>query len=732
MSFENFRKSFRDSLGSKASKSVSARDSDFSIIREIEEVGVGIFWASDIDGSIAYLSENAIASLGCESADLLGRPLVEVFRDCGSAECKGESRNLAFRLQSRTTLDNLIVKVAPGQGAEARGTRYWRICGAPFMNEEGDFKGYRGNATDVTEEFRAQKEIARQSQYDELTGLANRRRLSERLAGILQSFKGRSCALMMLDLDRFKQVNDTMGHPAGDELLKQVADRLKALVKDIGEVGRLGGDEFQILLPDFEDRGELGELAGRIVQMLSQPYSINGRRANIGTSIGIAIAPFDGITATELIGSADMALYRSKEDGRGLYRFYTAELRDAANIGLRLEEELRDALESGELNMIYQPLVDPRTNRVKCFEALMRWNHPQKGAISPSVFIPIAERSDLILKLGEWALEQACQDAAQWPDHLRVAVNVSAKQFLQANMPKLVASTLKRSGLAPSQLELEVTESVFVGGVDAVDQTFEKLDRLGIRLAMDDFGTGYSSLGYLKRAPFAKIKIDQSFVRGCTESGDSNPAIISAVVALAGALQMETVAEGVEAMDELALVTERGADLVQGYVYSHPLSQDEILAKFAEGEWIFKAEGPPRYRTDRMSIYRRAGLIHEDHYYDIMLRNLSKTGARIEGLANVPVGTEVVLDLGGGQLVVSEIIHSTESSQGLQFETPLISDGYSGFMTRHRVSPYLLAEAGMPLAALGAGNTPFVRQSTQPQRPPKFIQLNPTPRAGIN
>lgn len=724
MSFENFHKTFSGILKNEISRSVSPAVAEFSVLREIEQVGAGCFWATDSEGKLTYLSENARCILEKEACPVIGRPMLEFFEEDSGNAAPSRSRSLVFRVQSRSKLVNLTVKINSWSDQSDCRARYWRITGAPLFDEDGEFKGYRGHAADITEEIHHQREVARQSQFDELTGLANRRRLNERLAGILESSRGRCCALMMLDLDRFKQVNDTMGHPAGDELLQQVGDRLRNLIKDRGEVGRLGGDEFQILLPDLDDRGELSELADRVIQMLSQPYSINGRRAIIGTSLGIAIAPFDGITAAELISSADMALYRAKEDGRGISRFYTAELRNAAKLGVRLEEDLRDAIENGELSLAYQPLVDPTDNRVKCFEALMRWQHPQEGIISPGVFIPIAEKSELILILGEWALEQACQDAAQWPDPIRVAVNVSARQFMQADMPKLVSSVLRNSSLPAARLELEVTESVFVGGVEAVDKTFDRLDRLGVRLAMDDFGTGYSSLGYLKRAPFKKIKIDQSFVQGCTESGDTNPAIISAVVALARALDMQTVAEGVEAMDELALVKERGADLIQGYIYSSPLTQNQILAKFAEGDWIFKADGPPRYRAGRMTLYRKAGLIHEDHYYDVMLRNLSKTGARIEGLGGVPVGTEVVLDLGGGQLVVSKVIHTTERSQGLEFETSLISDGYGGLMARHRVSPYLLAEAGMPLAALGQGNTFSAQMSQGPKRPPKFVQLD--------
>jgi hypothetical protein len=310
------------------------------------------------------------------------------------------------------------------------------------------------------------------------------------------------------------------------------------------------------------------------------------------------------------------------------------------------------------------------------------------------------------------------------PASVRVAVNVSPLQFANPQLPAIVTHAIAQSGIRPDQLELEITESVFLSDDADTDAMFKALKRVGVRLALDDFGTGYSSLGYLKTAPFDKIKIDQSFVRGCTENGDINPAIITAIVALAKALGMETVAEGVEAMDELALVRERGADLVQGYIYSRPLLQDEVLKRFANGAMNVAPSGPPRHRADRITIFKRVGLIHEDHYYDVILRNLSKTGARINGLAGVPVGTDVVLDLGHGQLVVSQVVNASESSQGLKFETPMISDGTGGFMTRHRISPYALAEAGIPLAALGPGAFPLAKWREANKTVPRFLQLD--------
>ena len=719
-----FRRSAREPARSapEALDSVhSARPDRAIVLGEVEELGIGMFWATDADDRLTFLSQRALVDIGEESETLIGTPLTRVFLDADEDGAGPSQRSLAFKLKARSKLDEQIVAVPTGRGA----TRWWRLNGRALLDASGDFQGYRGSAVDISAQYAYETQVARQSQVDELTGLANRRKLGERLSAMLAAFRAsrRSCALMMLDLDRFKQVNDTMGHPAGDELLKQVAQRLTSLLKDVGEVGRLGGDEFQVLLPDLDDRGRLGELANRIVQSLSQPYQINGRRAIIGTSVGIAIAPYDGLEADELTRAADMALYSAKETRGGTFCFFTSELSDAASKTAMLGDKLRDAVDRHELKLAYQPLVDPKTNEVKCFEALLRWHDEEAGDISPAQFIPVAENDDLIIRIGEIALKQACMAALAWPETIRVAVNVSAKQFIRPGFRKAVAAALQSSGLAPGRLELEITESVFVGDLETVDAIFRDLKKLGVRLSLDDFGTGYSSLGYLKHGHFDKIKIDQSFVRGCTENGDINPAIIAAIVALAKALGMETVAEGVEAMDELQLVRERGADLVQGYIFSRPITQDQVLAHFAQGTALFRPSGPPRHRAERITIFRKVGLIHEDHYYDVILRNLSKTGARINGLAGVPVGTEVVLDLGHGQLVVSKVANARENSQGLKFETPIVSDGSGGFMTRHRISPYSLAEAGIPLAALGAGAFPLAKWREANKTVPKFVQL---------
>ncbi|MFM7405036.1 MAG: putative bifunctional diguanylate cyclase/phosphodiesterase [Erythrobacter sp.] len=567
-----------DTRGTGAKRQQAARGvapNSSIVLGEVEELGIGMFWATDALDHLIFLSQRAIGELGVESEALIGKALTSVFGDIDEEDGGPTQRSLAFKIKARAKLEEQIVAVKDARGS----TRWWRLNGRPLTDAKGNFQGFRGSAVDISAQYAYDTQVARESQVVELTGLANRRKLNERLTSMLAAFSisRRSCALMMLDLDRFKQVNDTMGHPAGDELLKQVAVRLTAIVGSSGSVGRLGGDEFQVLLPDMDDRGMLGELANRIVQSLSQPYQINGRRAIIGTSVGIAIAPYDGVEASELVNAADMALYSAKETRGGTFCFFTHDLRDAASKSARIGDRLRDAVDKDELKLVYQPLVDPVTNEVKCFEALLRWHDEEEGDISPGLFIPIAENDDLIIRVGEMALRQACADALTWPGAARVAVNVSAKQFRRPGYAKSVANALSYARLPAQRLELEITESVFVGDLEAVDATFRDLRKLGVRLALDDFGTGYSSLGYLKHGHFDKITIDQSFVRGCTENGDINPAIITAIVALAKALGMETVAEGVEAMDELALVKERGADLVQGYIYARPMPNEQVV-----------------------------------------------------------------------------------------------------------------------------------------------------------
>ncbi|HWT42701.1 MAG TPA: EAL domain-containing protein [Sphingopyxis sp.] len=665
------------------------------LVRNYEESGQGWFWSTDAKGRLTYITDSVAQLMGRTGGTLLGTPLVELFLPVDS---HGErQRTLPFLLTRQSRFDEL-----PLRSAFEGDDRWWAISGCPQFDGGGKFAGYRGSGTDITAQRRSAEDASRLALYDSLTGLANRFHISKKLEATLAVFaqQQRSCAIMLLDLDRFKQVNDTLGHPAGDALLKQVAERLLKIVGDREMVSRLGGDEFQIILPDIEDRGKLGDMAAEIIASLSQPYSVEGSRCIIGASVGVAIAPFDGLSGDDLVRNADLALYAAKGNGRGRFAFYSSDLHQAAEDRRVLEEDLRDALARGEIELGYQPVVHSRSDMVTGVEALVRWNHRERGAISPAVFIPIAEEANLIWPLGEWVLRKACEDAARWPGEMRVAVNVSPIQFANPDLPKIVANALAATGLAPDRLELEITESVFLADSAETSRMFKALKGLGVRLALDDFGTGYSSLGYLQSAPFDKIKIDQSFVRDATIPGSRNGAIIAAIVALAEALEMETTAEGIESLDQLDLVRKLNVSHVQGYVYSKAVPQAELLDHAEAGSWTIKPAGPARQRNDRFSLFRKVGAIHDNHRYGVVIRNLSATGAFIEGLLDVPVGTRFVIDFGEGQLVTATVRRSMRHQQGVEFEQTMVSDGNGGLCTRHRVSPYLIAAAAQQTSAL--------------------------------
>ena len=677
-----------------------------AIFRTYEQAKLGWFWSTDVQGRLTYVSQHVVKELGEDVGNLIGQPFAGIFGLERDGERAGQ-RTLPFLLGTHTS----FIELTASATGRADG-RWWAISGLPQMDAAGEFSGYHGHGRDITETLRSERDASQLAMYDSLTGLANRHHMAGRLATTLTAYQvaKRSCALMMLDLDRFKQVNDTLGHQAGDELLKQVAQRLKRVVDETCEIGRLGGDEFQIVLPDADDRGALGELGHKIITMLSQPYSIDGARCVIGASMGIAIAPYDGLESEELVRNADLALYAAKGAGRGQYRFYSSDLHSVAEERRQLEEDMRDALAKGQMRLAYQPIVALGENRITGFEALLRWEHPERGNISPALFIPIAEEAGLIGALGEWALRQACVEAAAWEGNARVAVNVSPIQFANVALPSLVASALAASQLAPDRLELEITESVFLGEGADTQAMFDALKRLGVRLALDDFGTGYSSLGYLQKAPFDKIKIDQSFVRSATEPGNRNSAIITAIVSLANALGMETTAEGIEARDTLDLMHSLGVSHGQGFIFSRAINQDKVPELLSTGSLELSPDGPSTHRSDRKTLLRKVGLIHEDHRYDVTMRNLSKTGAMVEGLIDIPRGTRFVVDFGEGQLAVATVRRSNGTRMGLRFDVPLISDGAEGLCTRHRVSPYVLAAAGMPLAALPPGHYPLVGQ----------------------
>ena len=417
--------------------------------------------------------------------------------------------------------------------------------------------------------------------HDSLTGLPNRTYFRQQLdAGLARASKrDESVAILCLDLDGFKGVNDTLGHPVGDALLRRVGDMLSGLASD-GIVARLGGDEFAIILDDRGDPDRPRALAQAIIDQLHRPLLVDGHQIASGASIGIAVGPGDGADADILLKNGDLALYRAKQDGRGIFRFFEPALDAAARKRRQLELDLREALHAGQFRLNFQPIFDLKKDRIGGFEALLRWEHPKRGNVPPIEFISVAEDTGLIIAIGDWVMQEACRQATAWPDHVRVAVNVSPLQFRNSGFKNVIFQALSRSGLAPNRLEVEITESVFLEGETSVVNLLHQLRAMGVRVALDDFGTGYSSLSYLRSFPFDKIKIDKSFVDSVAHD-DSSAAIVRAIVDLANALHMETTAEGVEDCEQLARLRGQGCSSIQGYLFSRPIEASDVLAMIA-------------------------------------------------------------------------------------------------------------------------------------------------------
>jgi diguanylate cyclase (GGDEF)-like protein len=436
---------------------------------------------------------------------------------------------------------------------------------------------------DVTERKQAEDRIAHMARYDELTGLPNRNLFRERIASALAHVHDRHglMAMHLIDLDRFKGVNDTLGHPIGDRLLNAVGQRLQTVVRRTDTVARLGGDEFVVLQSRVTSLEEAGKTAMRLLQAVSVPLDIDGHRVHTTASIGIALAPHDGIDPDELLKKSDMALYAAKADGRGVFRFFEPAMDDAAQARRALEMDLRNALGRGEMEVYFQPLFDLVSGRICACEALLRWHHPERGLISPGEFIPIAEETSLIIQLGEWVLKQACAEAMRWPEDVRVAVNLSPAQFKDGNLTGVVMRALARSGLAADRLELEITETVLLHDSHATIRAMGQLQKLGVRMSLDDFGTGYSSLSYLRKFPFQKIKIDGSFVRDLG-ADDGSVAIVRAVAGMGADLGMDIVVEGIETEAQLRIVKAEGCREGQGYFLGRPMPVEAIRKRIAE------------------------------------------------------------------------------------------------------------------------------------------------------
>jgi len=441
--------------------------------------------------------------------------------------------------------------------------------------------GWVATHEDITERTRAEERIRHMAKHDSLTGLPNRAAFRDEMEQALKRVRrGQMIGAMCLDLDHFKNVNDTLGHLLGDKLLCAVATRLKDVVRETDTIARLGGDEFAVLQSGLDRPEAASAFAQRIITAINQPYDIEGHQVIVSTSIGIAIAPNDGSTTEQLLRNADMALYRAKSDGRSVYRYFEPEMDQQLQARRSLEIDLRNAVTNSEFQLVYQPQVDAITEQITGCEALLRWNSPTRGKVSPAEFIPLAEEIGLIVPIGDWVLKQACCEAATWPKQVRVAVNLSPAQFKSRSVMQSVINALAVSGLAANRLELEITESVLLHDNEATLATLHQLRGFGIKISMDDFGTGYSSLSYLRSFPFDKIKIDRSFIKDISDKGDC-AAIVKAVAGLGKGLGIATTAEGVETIEQLHKVRSEGCTEVQGYFFSAP-QPAEALREFFE------------------------------------------------------------------------------------------------------------------------------------------------------
>jgi diguanylate cyclase (GGDEF)-like protein len=633
-----------------------------NFVDEFENSGRGWFWETDSRGTLSYVSRQLADDFQCEPQALLGRQFTDLLSVDHAAESVEGGKTLGFHLSARFPFSDVVVRPASEQDV------HWSLSGNPIFDERGRFLGFRGIGTDLTEQRRSEREITRLARFDSLTGLPNRAMMRQTLEEALRNaaHRQKGCALFMIDLDRFKNVNDTLGHPIGDALLREVAERLKAVMGNHGQVGRLGGDEFQAVLPGTVDIGLLEPLARTLIEQVSRPYVIEGHKVTIGASVGVVIGDPGRASADALVRNADLALYAAKAAGRGKHCFYEPAMHSDAAERQLLENDLRQAIERGELAVHYQPIVHAAAGDLSGFEALVRWTHPFRGAIGPDKFIPLAEEAGLIGKIGEWVLRTALEEASHWPEHVRVAVNLSPLQFNDPNIVSTVARHIEETGVRAERLELEITEGVFLADGDSTDETFARLKGLGVRLALDDFGTGYSSLGYLKKAPFDKIKIDQSFVRGAASSTNRNAAIIRAIVTLADTLGMDSCAEGVETHDDLALIRELGVSMVQGYIFGRP-TDAETARELAKSS-IVDADGYQCIREPRHRLMRRAVTLIDGNTLEVKLCNISSMGALVDCDIAVAPGTEMTIDIVGVGPVHGTVRWAQSNKFGIQFE----------------------------------------------------------------
>lgn len=605
-------------------------------------------WQTDVCGNLIQSGEELFTALGRKADELLRLPLWSLVGS-GTKCNKEQVREIAFSTDVLKRHHDMqapfgeLVVCARGKDGVHRLT----LSGRPRYDASGAFIGFLGVGLDLTEYFKGQERLLAAAERDALTKLMNRACFNRNLEELLSGRRDGRCAtaLLMIDLDKFKQANDTLGHQVGDQLLRQFAERLKMLINSRGFVGRLGGDEFGVVLHEISDRARLDALAGDLVHHLSAPYEISGLKVSVGAAIGIAIGPEHGDTVDALVRNADLALYSAKARGGCKHRFFDTTLLDHALERRQLEIDLGNAIENGELSVQYQPIVDAETEMLCGFEALTRWRHPERGDVAADEFIPLAETAGLMSRLGNWILREACAEAAHWPASVRLAVNISPSQFESPGLTSAVVNSLAQSRLPPDRLEIEITENVFLEQSENTQAILQQLHDLGVRWVIDDFGTGYSSLKYLLNAPFSKIKIDREFVNGLSVPESQKRAIVGTIIALAKSLGMVTTAEGVESLGDLKLVRELGCSQVQGFVYGPALTALEARS-FAKSRHPIVAEGfEVTRREPRMVVLRSADILCGGQVFPGTVRNVSSSGAMLETEGYIAIGSRVEIHM---------------------------------------------------------------------------------------
>lgn len=549
-----------------------------SLLREFEASGSGGIWELDGKLKLTHLSEELADKLGSQSNRLAGRSVYQLLDPQDQIARVSEGmRTLFHHLENGVPFRDLAV---PASGSKT----WWSLSGKPVHGANGKIIGWRGVGSDITDVRLSGSDAISAARRDPLTGLANRLLVREHLEeALLAQIDGqRACSLFVVDLDRFKLVNDTLGHAVGDKLLCEVARRLERSSGPTSYVGRLGGDEFAVVVAGEQTDERLGAIARGIIVELSRTFTIGIARLHVGATIGIARGGIDGQAEEALMRAADLALYQAKEDGRGGFAYFEPEMYLQAENNRLLENDVRAALEEDRLSLSYQPIVDAATGALVGREALLRWDHPTRGAIPPAQFIPIIEDAGLIHQIGDWVIREACREASRWDPSIRIAVNISAAQLSGNGLAETVIGALAASSLEPDRLELEVTESIFLGDDLATLASLERIRALGARLVLDDFGKGYSSIGYLSRAQFAKIKIEQMFVRGAADGERDCLAIVHAIIALARGLDIETTAEGVETEGQAEMMRKLGCNELQGFHFGRPVPAGEFPAQAAD------------------------------------------------------------------------------------------------------------------------------------------------------